>query len=144
MLRIDWGTPDQAARALDLGRMKLVALAPDGHFDQQVVRDSGTWHVRPFQPEPGVEYSNALRIVDRVAAFARAAAALRAAAGTHRLAVLVPTALEQSLLAAQSSAAARRGVTLADIHTFGGRFELNPAGISFEITQVRMRRSPSW
>ena len=142
MLRIDWGAPEQAVRALTLGRMKLVALRRDGQFDQQVVHDAGAWEVRPFHPAPGVEYSNALRIVDRVAAFGPAAAAVRAAAGQHRLAVLVPTVLEQKMLAAQSSAAARRGVTLADVHTFGGRFRLDPTGIGFEITQVRMRRSP--
>jgi hypothetical protein len=142
MLRIDWGTAAQAARALALGGMKLVALAHDGHFDAQVVLEQGRWQIRPFDPDPGTAYSNALRIVDRVAAFEPAAAALRLGAPRRRLAVLVPTELEQTLLAAQADAAAQRRVALADVHTFGGRFRLDPAGIGFEITQVRMRRSP--
>lgn len=139
MLRIDWGTTDEAARVLEIGQMKLVALNEDNSFDRELVYTNGQWKQRPFAADAQVEYSNGLRIVSAVAAFAPARNALERP-NAARLAVLVPRDVEQMLLTAQEQAASGRYLTYADVRTFGGRFVLTTDGLGFEITHVVAQR----
>lgn len=140
MLRIDWGTSKEAARVLEAGHMKLVVLRRDNRFDHEVVQGDGRWRIRRFRAEPGVAYSNGLRIVDGVAAF-RAVMAAVTLAGDERLAVLMPSELEELLTAAQIEAARRRGISVAEVHTFGGRFQIGSSGVWFDITRVQTQRT---
>ena len=140
MLRIDWGTSEEAVRILAAAHMKLVVLRRDNRFDREVVQSDGRWRIRKFRADPGVAYSNGLRIVDGVSAFSPVMAAVTPA-GDERLAVLIPSELEELLTAAQIEAARRQGISVADVHTFGGRFQIGSSGVWFDITRVQTRRT---
>ncbi len=137
-VRIDWGTTADAMEVLAAGGMKLVILQPDHSFATELTPVAGAWRVRPFETVAGVRYSNGLRVVDRVAAFGGAGAGLGA---EQRLAVLIPVDVERQMQAAQHQAAARKGLTLAQVRTFGGRFAVAAAGVRFHVTRIQHRGS---
>jgi hypothetical protein len=143
-LRINWGTPDEAHKALQAGDMVIVVLetGPDGPvIGQQVDRHEGSWQRRPYQPRGATVYSNRLRIVDQVPAFGIVCDAV--GLGLHeRLAVLVPMRVERVLESAQMAAAYRTGLALGQIDSFAGRFTLDDGKLDFNITHVgRSERS---
>ncbi len=137
-VRIDWGTTADAMEVLAAGGMKLVILQPDHSFATELTPVAGAWRERPFETVAGVRYSNGLRVVDRVAAFGGAGAGLNV---EQRLAVLIPVDVEQQMQAAQYQAAARKGLTLAQVRTFGGRFAVAAAGVRFHVTRIQRRGS---
>jgi hypothetical protein len=138
-LRIDWGSPAHAVASVAAGRMRIVVLAAgDGGpiIVGELHRDESAWRRRPFAPAAGsTRYSNRLRIVDGVPAFEAPRRDARLGSGEH-LAVLVPVGLERRFESAQVEAAARRGLVMARVRSFGGRFVLDDGPLRFEITHV--------
>ncbi len=140
-LRIDWGSPKEARQVLQDGGMRLVVIdAPSSGvmIVSQLEWVETRWQVRPYVPAVGPAYSNRLRIVDDVPAFAAAVRAARLGSG-QRLAVLVPDKIEHMLDAAQLAAAYRHGVGLAEVRNFGGSFEQAGRGLAFRITRIQTR-----
>ena len=137
-LRIDWGNPAQARQTLSAGGMKLVVFQPGEGFKREVVYAGGAWRSQNPQLSASNRYTNRLRIVDGVPAFAAAkrAAQLR---GGERLAVLLPEALEHELRTQQLAAASKRGLTESQIAAYGGRFVPAGSGLRLQITHVQPR-----
>ena len=140
-LRIDWGEPKGIAELLRVGRMKLAVLDRRGSgqtITAEVRRGSSGWMVAPFQTPPGMRYSNRLRIVHEVPAFA----AIRRSVELQpdqRLVVLIPETLERRLDRAQQDVARRRGLALAEVENIGGRFRLDADRLIFQVTRVDPR-----
>lgn len=138
VLRIDWGTVEQALATLRAGGMIIVVLDTRGGqpvIVQQVADEDGTWRRRSYAPPAGTTYSNRLRIVDRVPGFARVTEAV-SLQPHERLAVLVPMQVERVLDSAQMEAAFGRGLVMNDIDNFAGRFTLRGGTLAFDITHV--------
>lgn len=139
LLRIDWGTGDEALATLEAGEMIVVVLdgtGPQPLITQQVVFEDGDWQRRAYQPAGMKQYSNRLRIVEHVPAFdgVHRAAAL---GGDEHLAVLLPMRVERVLESAQMEAAYHRGLAMTQIDNFAGRFALRDGRLDFDITHVR-------
>lgn len=140
-LRIDWGDTAQAMSIIRAGQMKLIVLnetqgpAPTR---KQVVSASGSWSVGDFVTKPGQTYSNRLRIVHDVPAFAPVVNELRLRDG-QMLAVMVPAGVETMLQSAQLTATFERGLSMEQVRYFGGRFAMAGNGLRFAITRVQTR-----
>ena len=80
-------------------------------------------------------YSNRLRVVDRVPAFATVLETVRLGA-QERLAVLIPMRVERVLESAQMKAAFGRGLVMKQIDNFAGRFTMRDGALAFDITHV--------
>ncbi len=137
-LRIDWGSDEEARAILDAGGMVLAVLDADGAnpvITQQVFREETGWQRRPYQPGQTKLFSNRLRIVDHVPAFDAVCREVGLRSG-ERLAVVVPMRVERVLESAQMEAAFSRGLTMATIENFAGRFTLEGGRVAFVITHV--------
>jgi outer membrane biosynthesis protein TonB len=142
-LRIDWGSESDALAALEAGQMMLVILEGPpsaASIAGQAVLDEGGWHRAPYRPAlvAGPRYSNRLRIVDEVPAFAAARVAL-GVGRLQRLAVLVPLPVERLLQSALTRAAFDGGITTEGIRSLGGRFTVDQGELGFVTTHVRFR-----
>ena len=139
VLRINWGSPSEALAVLQAGRMKLVLLE-GGSIRHQVDRRDHAWKIAPYRPEAQTTYSNHLRIVDEVPAFADVVSNI-VLAPRQRLAVLLPVSTEQHLQSAQMRAAFERGLTMNEVRNFAGHFVLKGKELAFDVTHVQERRS---
>lgn len=139
VLRVDWGTTENALRVLQAGQMKLVLVETHAPHTivAEVTQEQGAWRPRPLRAA-GQEYSNQLRIVRDVPAFAPVLHSVRPPPG-QVLAVLVPAGVERQLQAAQLAAAANSGVSLKDLEQVAGRFDLSQGSLQFAVTQVKRR-----
>lgn len=140
-LRIDWGDATTAPRVLQAGRMRLVVLRAtptDTAIHRELAWNGSQWQLRTPAADVAGQYSNRLRIVTRVPAFAPALAAADMTAHDN-LAVLVPRQVERLLDTAQLRAAQQRALTLDRIRAFGGRFDVQQGQLTFTITHVQQR-----
>ena len=140
-LRIDWGTPENARRVLDAGRLRLIVISPDPDGGVRLEASAAwrdRWVRRPVPAGASAAYSNRLRIVSDVPAFAAARRQLDLSP-RERLAVMVPRLIERKLASAQRVAAQRRGLTLDEVRSFAGRFELEGRHLAFAVTTVQER-----
>ncbi len=141
-LRIDWGSEDTAKETLRKGDLKLAILGGTeqrSRISAEIRWDGCAWRREPFRAEPGVRYSNRLRVVDEVPAFRGARRGAGLGPG-ERLVVLLPSGVERLLESAQLTTAFGRGLAMEDVRRFGGRFTSNGPRIGFEVTRVQVRR----
>ena len=144
-LCIDWGdSPARAAEIIRRGGMALVLIQPgrEGVRIRNRVAWDGSDSIRLESYDPGGRsYSNRVRRVERLQAFAPVCAAL---AGTRPadayLAVLIPNALEREILEAQRAGIERCGLAPALIRRVLGRFTVEPGGVCFRVVEIRRRR----
>ncbi|MAE68018.1 MAG: hypothetical protein CMJ18_27520 [Phycisphaeraceae bacterium] len=142
-LRIDWGSPAHARAVLEAGRMKLVVLdsAPGGAIVSAQVRKVGhEYRTLPLPGHADLAYSNRLRVLRNVPAFAGIGRALALRPGRD-LAVAMPIAVQKMLDHAKRTAPIAQGLRSDDILDFRGRFRLAQGRLTFEITHVE-RRTP--
>lgn len=142
-LRIDWGTSADAQAVLRAGRMKLVVLesAPGRAIVRaQVHQMANGYRTLPLPDEPDAGYSNRLRVLRNVPAFADVERALALRPGND-LAIAMPLTVQQMLDQAESAAPAAHGVPRDQATDFRGRFRLTRGRLRFEITHVE-RRAP--
>ena len=138
VVRINWPDTDSAIALLKSSGMKLVIYEQDGSVTNQVLFEDGSFSIATLQIKPSESYSDNLRIVDRVPAFAAIKKSLMLSA-TRRLAVLVPVDIEQMVESAKISEASRRGLSMKDIKVLGGRFDLASGRVRFVIDKIQLR-----
>ncbi len=130
-IRIDWGSPADGRRVMEAGGMKLVVLGADQRIRNELVFRDGRWQAVPLGLEPEERYSNRLRVVERVPAFA----------GVEHdgggLAVLMPARLDRQIDQAARQALAARGLASGQVQAIGGRFCLEVDGLVFRVTHVQ-------
>jgi hypothetical protein len=143
VMRINWGTPYDAERFLEIGKMKLIILGPDDTFKDEVKRsNSGNWQRAPIHYNSTIVFSNAIRVVDQVPAFEQIKKQLSLKAG-EKLAVLVPITIEKIIETTKLTAVSKRDLTMNDVKTLGGHFFVLEDKIFFEIDRIQ-ERSNSW
>ena len=133
--RIAWGTPQEAVSAIDMGRMALVLVDGTGRVTGSVVGNSGRWE-RSGPPSSMGTYSNQVRVVDHVSAFAGFAS--MAQRGEH-LAVLVPVGLERRIQRAMDSSSRSNGLARHEVAACFGRLITDQTGLDFQIERVERR-----
>ena len=138
VVRIDWGDMDRAVVLLKSSGMRLVVYEPDGSVTKEVVLGDDVFTLAALQIKPSQRYSDNLRIVDQVPAFAPVRKSLRLPS-SKRLAVLVPVNIERMVESAKISEASRRGLFMKDIKILGGRFDLAGDRVSFVIDKIQLR-----
>lgn len=133
--RIAWGSAQEASQAVDIGRMRLVAVDDDLKVVAGISGSGASWSRTPPPPEMGV-YSNRVRVVDHVAGFS--AQAELCGSGEH-LAVIVPVGLDRRIERAMDKAAWREGLTRDQVAACYGRLVTHPTGMEFEVDRVERR-----
>ena len=134
-MRINWGSDAEAMAVVGKAHMRFVLLDPQQNTVAELTQDEhGKWHRQERLTATLTRYSSNLRIVDRVPAF-------RSFCNTflqtdERLAVMVPLTIERSIETAKISAAAQRGLSLAQIEIFGGAFALTGDSVGFRIDRL--------
>ena len=140
ILRINWGSSAQAIATLQACDMRLVILEPDGSISHELVPGSaGSWQVTPLAVEAGLRYSDSLRLVGKVPAFASARAYTKPGSG-QSLAVLMPVDVEKKIESAKITYAYEQGLEMQNIATFGGHFSVNDGDFGFVVGKVQLRR----
>jgi hypothetical protein len=143
VLRIDWGSPDEAAAAIAAGGMSLVITSGPADGDRilsGVAVDEAGVATRTRFGQSGRVWAANIRVVDDAPAFAAARQRL-GLAGQQRLAVLLPASLQRQMSGAMHGAAIRQGVTFNRVAIFAGRFEPTSAGVQLRVTNVTPRPS---
>jgi len=136
--RIAWGDPAEAMRAIDQGRMLLVRVNDALEIVGGLERSDGAWRRAAAVPSLGA-YSNRVRVVDHVGAFAEPAQLC--GRGEH-LAVVVPIGLERRFERAMRDAATRAGMLWSGVAACYGRLVPTSTGIEFAIDRVEPRAAP--
>ena len=139
-IRIDWGGPKQVQGILKAGQMKVIVLGAGTPpaIKQELRFTSLGWRASPYEPGRGLRYSNRLRIVDDVPAFADAVASVNLSSN-ERMAVLVPESIEGRIFVAVRAAAYQQGLSLDQVASVGGRFVLRGNSLRFEVTGMKER-----
>jgi hypothetical protein len=133
--RIAWGDSASAVRTMHLGRMALVIVDDDLKVVASVDGSSGVW-TRGGLPPQMATYSNRVRVVDHVSAFAAFA---RFCQPNEHLAVLVPVGLERRIEAAMDQAARSQGLSRTQVAACYGRLEPHQGALEFIIDRVERR-----
>jgi hypothetical protein len=136
--RIAWGDPAAAMRTMDLGRMALVIVNDDLKVVASIDGSTGAW-VRGGLPQHMTTYSNRVRVVDHVSAFA---AFVRFCEPEEHLAVLVPVGLERRIDGAMDKAARAQGLSRSQVAACYGRLEPQHGALEFVIDRVERRNTP--
>lgn len=138
VVRINWGSLNNAVSILNTSGMKLVIYESGGSVKRQVVIDGTTVSVKPLHIEPTIRYCDSLRIVDNVPAFAAIKTSLKIPSG-NRLAVLVPVDVERIIESAKIAEVSRRSLSLRDVKVLGGKFNVAGGKVIFIIEKVLLR-----
>ena len=139
VLRINWGDQGEALKTLKSGGMRLVVYeGEDKPIDKEYVFRSGAWRLQRLNVNRMERFSNRLRIVKDVPAF-MVIVNQRGWVEENELAVMLPREIERMLEEAQLSAASGQGLSLSEIHSFAGEFNLESKNLSFEVTAIRVR-----
>lgn len=133
--RIAWGDTSTAMRTMTLGRMALVIVDDDLKVVASIDGSSGSW-VRGGLPQNMSIYSNRVRVVDHVSAFA---AFVPFCKPHEHLAVLVPVGLERRIEAAMDMAARAQGLPRTHVAACYGRLETRNGALEFIIDRVERR-----
>lgn len=140
ILRINWGSTAQAMSTLRTSGMRLVILGTGGAIGKELVPGSANlWQVKPLAVEADQRYSDSLRVVDKVPAFASAKTFIRPGSD-QSLAVLIPVDVEKMIETAKITYAYQQGLKMRDIATFGGYFSSNKSKVDFIIEKIQLRR----
>ena len=138
VLRIDWGSPAEAAATLDAGGMRLIVVAEaGGRLD--LVGEVRGFPARPLitSAAPPRGYANRLRMLEDVPAFAGVA---RELPSDRRLAVLVPREVERRLRAKVMEVLFRSGLDASEVSHIAGRWRRGSTGVDLEVTHLTRRR----
>lgn len=138
VVRINWGTLSNAVSVLKTSGMKLVIYESSGSVQKQVVINGASAIVKPLHLDQTVRYSDSLRIVDKVPAFAAVKDSLKIPSIDH-LAVLVPVNVERIIESAKISEISKRSLSLTDVKVLGGRFNIADGKVIFIIEKVLLR-----
>ena len=138
VLRIDWGSPEEATATVMAGNLRLITLTPQGRLSSEIRRSGSGWRRADERPGDLSGYSNRVRIVDDTPAFA---AAIDLLAPGERLAVVLPLGLEHAVRTQQVRATSRAQLDPDDINVFFGRFHIAADEIVFTITGFTRRSS---
>lgn len=133
--RIAWGDAASAVRTMHLGRMALVIVDDDLKVVGSIDAGSGAW-ARGGLPPQMATYSNRVRVVDHVSAFAAFA---RFCQPNEHLAVLVPVGLERRIESAMDQAARAQGLSRNHVAACYGRLEPHQGALEFIIDRVERR-----
>lgn len=138
-LLIDWGTAQHALDVLRAGQMKLVVLDTAGgaRVSEQVAMIGNQYRLLPFEDDDKT-YSNRLRVLRNVPAFADMVSSLGLRAGRD-LAVALPVELERLLDRTKKIAANDADVPYLEVDHFRGRFRMRGGQLGFEVTHVQRR-----
>lgn len=134
--RIAWGDPASAMKTLSTGRMALVIVDDDLKVVASIDGSSGAW-VRAGLPAQMSTFSNRVRVVDHVSAFAAFA---RFCQPNEHLAVLVPIGLERRIEGAMDRAARAEGLSRTQVAACYGRLEPRQGALEFVIDRVERRQ----
>jgi hypothetical protein len=138
VVRINWGSLTNAVSILDTSGMKLVIYESGGSVKKQVVIDGASVSIKPLQIDQTTRYSDSLRIVDKVPAFAAIKNSLKIPSADH-LAVLVPVSVERIIESAKITEISKRSLSLRDVKVLGGRFNVTGGKVIFIIEKVLLR-----
>jgi hypothetical protein len=138
VVRINWGDLTNAVSILNTSGMKLVIYESDGSVKRQVITNGSEVSTKSLDSTPTIRYSDSLRIVDRVPAFAAIKTALKLG-GSEHLAVLVPVLVEREIESAKMTEVSRRSLSLRDVKVLGGRFNVTEGKVIFIIEKVLLR-----
>ena len=138
VVRINWGSLNNAVSILNTSGMKLVIYESGGSVKRQVVIGGTSVSVKPLHIEPTIRYCDSLRIVDNVPAFAAIKTSLKMLVGS-RLAVLVPVDVERIIESAKIAEVSRRSLSLRDVKVLGGKFNVAGGKVVFIIEKVLLR-----
>jgi hypothetical protein len=138
LVRINWGDVHSAMALLKSSGMRLVVYESDGSVTQEVLPGSERFTLTTLAVKPSERYSDNIRIVDKVPAFAGIRTSLMLSS-SRRLAVLVPVEIERMVETAKISEASRRGLSMKDIKVLGGRFDLAGGEVRFVIDKIQLR-----
>jgi hypothetical protein len=138
VVRINWGNLTNAVTILDASGMKLVIYESDGSVKRQVVTNGSDVSIEAIESIPSVRYSDSLRIVDKVPAFAAIRDSLKLSPSEH-LAILVPVDVEREIESAKMTEVSRRSLSLRDVKVLGGRFNVAGGKVVFIIEKVLLR-----
>jgi hypothetical protein len=134
--RIAWGDADAAMRTMSIGRMALVIVDNDLKVVSSIDGSTGEW-VRAGLPAQMSTFSNRVRVVDHVSAFAAFA---RFCQPNEHLAVLVPIGLERRIESAMDRAARSEGLSRRQVAACYGRLEPRHGALDFAIDRVERRQ----
>lgn len=138
LLRIDWGTFQDAADIIRAANMKLVFINKNLDITAQLEEQDGAWVRVPAAFAQHITYSNNFRIVDGVPAFNSFTDSKYLKAG-ERLAVAVPVKIETMVESEKMKSAFQKGLTFKNIYAFGGQFYLKNDQVYFKINIVQER-----
>jgi len=138
VVRINWGNLKNAVAILETSGMKLVIYESGGSVKRQVNIEGSRVSIKPLRIEPTIKYSDSLRIVDKVPAFAPITRSLKISASDH-LAVLVPVSVERIIESAKIAEVSRRSLSLRDVKVIGGKFNVTDGKVIFIIEKVLLR-----
>ena len=133
--RIAWGDAPSAMKTLSTGRMALVIVNDDLKVVASIDGSSGAW-ARAGLPNQMATFSNRVRVVDHVSAFAAFA---RFCEPHEHLAVLVPIGLERRIEGAMDQAARAEGLSRRQVAACYGRLESRRGALEFVIDRVERR-----
>lgn len=140
LLRINWDSSSQAIAVLRASGMRLVTLGSGGTIGNELLPDSmDSWQLKPLAINADQRYSDSLRVVDKVPAFASAKTVVRFGSD-QSLAVLIPVDVEKMIETAKITYVYQQGLGMKDIATFGGYFSLNNNEVDFVIEKIQLRR----
>lgn len=134
--RIAWGDASAAMRTIDIGRMALVIVNDDLKVVASIDGSTGAW-ARAGLPSRMSTFSNRVRVVDHVSAFAAFA---RFCQPNEHLAVLVPIGLERRIDGAMDQAARAEGLSRRQVAACYGRLEPRQGALEFVIDRVERRQ----
>jgi hypothetical protein len=134
--RIAWGDASAAMRTIDIGRMALVIVNDDLKVVASIDGSTGAW-ARAGLPSRMSTFSNRVRVVDHVSAFAAFA---RFCQPNEHLAVLVPIGLERRIDGAMDQAARGEGLSRRQVAACYGRLEPRQGALEFVIDRVERRQ----
>lgn len=138
VVRIDWGSAEQAMAVVRQAEMRLVVLQAEGtsmRFASAIEPSDAGWRARPYAPTPGRRYSGQLRIVDRVPAFAAARSAVPVQPG-QQLALMLPSEVQRQMDAEVLQALMHNGLSRHTPVTMAGRFVASATGPRFQVDRV--------
>ena len=139
LLRINWGTTQNAGNILAKSKMMLVVMDAEKNITKEIVALGGEkWQIRDFQMPQDVKYSQCIRNVSKVPAFMEIADAFKLKNNQY-IAIMIPTQLEDHIEQVKNSAASSSGLPDDQIKAFGGQFNLIGDKVEFEITLITTR-----
>ena len=136
VLRIDWGTSQEAKQIVQVAGLRLVMISESGSIVSEVKLENGRWVLSDMPRTDLSMYSNRLRIVDSTPAF-KEASSLRP--GRHRLAILVPLPIERMIKREQIKSAAMAGIDSERVLAFYGCFHIRSGEVEFSINEIERR-----